>query len=159
MNRKEKEVIIDNVLSTFNKCSAVFVIDFKKINVFKVIAFKKSLFQVKGSVVVVKNSLLSLAAKKNNNLDKIAFSFKEQIALVYAFDDVFKTASVVNDFLKDSDSVYFKSGLIKDLKIESNDFNKISKVKSLSELHSQLCGMLKSSIARLVSVLMQISKK
>lgn len=159
MNKKEKEIIVNSVLHTLNRSSGLFVIDFKKINAFKVIALKKNLFKSNGKIVVVKNSLLSLAAEKNDNLRKIASSFQQQIALIYAFEDVFKTASVVNAFLKDATDIKFKAGLISDCELNKNIFEKIAKINSQSELHSQLCGMLKNPIASLISVLMQISKK
>ncbi len=159
MNKKEKEVIVNSVLSSLNKCSGVFVIDFKKINAFKVVAFKKDLFKTNSKIVVVKNSLLSLVAKKNDNLRKIESSFQQQIALIYSFDDVFKTASVVNSFLKDSKDINFKAGLINDFAISNEVFDKVSKVKSLGGLHSQLCGVLKNPIVNLISVLKQISEK
>jgi ribosomal protein L10 len=159
MNKKEKEVIINNVLHSLHKCSGLFVVDFEKVNAFKVVELKKNLFKSNGQIVVVKNSLLSLAAKKDDNFKKIASSFQQQIALVYAFDDVFKTASVVNAFLKDATTIKFKAGLINNMELSVGVFEKISKIKSQSELHSQLCGMLKNPIINLISVLMEISKK
>lgn len=159
MNKKQKQVIVNTVLHTLNKCAGVFVIDFKKINAFKIMALKKDLFKSNGKIVVVKNSLLSLAAEKNDNLKKIASSFQQQIALIYAFEDIFKTVSVVNVFLKDAKDIKFKAGLINDFQLSSSVFEKISKIKSQSELHSRLCGVLKNPIASLISVLMQISQK
>ena len=159
MNKQEKQIIINNVVHSMSRCSGVFVIDFKKINAFKIIALKKNLFKSNGKIVVVKNSLLSLAAEKNDNLKKIASAFQQQIALIYAFEDVFQTASVVNLFLRDTEGIEFKAGLINDFELNSGVFERISKIKSKSVLHSQLCGMLQAPIISLISVLMQISKK
>jgi large subunit ribosomal protein L10 len=159
MNKKEKQIVINNVLHSLDKCLGVFVVDFKGINAFKVVELKKNLFKANGEVVVVKNSLLSFAAQKNDNFRKIESSFNQQIALVYAYGDIFKTALVLSDFLQDAVNIKFKAGLINNTELNSRDFEKISKIKSQSELHSRLCGMLKNPIINLISVLMQISKK
>jgi ribosomal protein L10 len=159
MNKKEKEIIVNNVLHSLKKCTALFIVNFEKINAFKVVELKKSLFKSNGQIVVVKNSLLSLAAKKNDSFRTIASSFQQQIALIYAFDDVFKTASVVNAFLKESTNIKFKAGLINDVELSDRLFERVSKINSQNDLRSQVCGMLKNPIINLIAVLTQISKK
>jgi ribosomal protein L10 len=157
MKRSEKGIIINTVLQTFDKCNGVFVIDYQKINSSKVVLFKKQLVKLSGSIVVVKNSLLGLAAKQNENLKKISVCFQKQIALVYAFNDVFEVASAVNLFLKDV-NVSFKAGLIYGDALNRIDFEKISKINSQKGLYAQVCGVLQNPIVKLIVVLDQISK-
>jgi large subunit ribosomal protein L10 len=159
MNRKQKQIVINSVLHTIEKSFGLFVIDFKGVNAFALTAFKKKLFKANSKVSVVKNSLLSIAAKTDTNLEQIASNFEGQIALVYAFEDPFNTASVVDDFLKNAKDINFKVGLIQNNKINSSAFEKISKIKSYKDLQAQLCGMLKGPIVNLIGTLMQISKK
>jgi ribosomal protein L10 len=158
MKKQEKEVIINNVLNTVSKSTGLFVIDFKKINSFKIVSLKKQLFKSNGSMVVVKNSLLFLAAKQNSNLEKISSSFQQQIALIYSFGDVFEVAGIVNEFLKDS-QVGFKVGLINDSKLNIGVFEKISKISSQKNLYARVCGVLRNPIVNLISTLIEISKK
>lgn len=159
MNRKEKQIVINSVLHTIEKSFALFVIDFKGVNAFALTTFKKKLFKTNSKVSVVKNSLLSIAAKTDTNLEQIVSNFQGQIALVYAFEDLFNTASIVDDFLKNAKDINFKVGLIQNNKINRDDFYKISKIKSHKDLQAQLCGMLRSPIVNLIGTLIQISKK
>lgn len=159
MNRKQKEVIIKNILDTFEKSKAVFIVDFQKVNSTQTTSLRKMLSAVAGKLTVVKNSLLILAAKQNNSLAELNPFFKNQIALVYAFQDVMKTASMVRSFLKNTDdTVNFKIGFM-EKKIDKNYFEKLSLFQSEKEIYSRLCGSLKSPMTNLVFTLKQISEK
>lgn len=158
MNRKQKEVIVNQVLDSFNKSKGLFIIDLKKINATQAVLLKKQLFNSNSKLVVVKNSLLDLAAKKNLILGQLSSYFKDQIALIYAFEDIMKTATVVSSFLKNIEEVNFKVGLANKV-IHKDRFEKLAKMNSQSNLYAVLCGGLKAPIVNLVFVLKQISEK
>lgn len=159
MNRKQKETVVSNFLNVINTSKGVFVIDFVGIDSFKLTAFKKKLFTVDSKMMVVKNSLLRIAAKNNDALSKISAEFMNQIALVYAFKDPFVTANALNVFLKDMKNIQFKSGLLGNFLVEKGKFQKIANISSEKMLYAQLCGVIINPIVKLVSVLGQIAEK
>lgn len=159
MNRREKEVVVGTVLETFSRSKGIFVVNFKNINVSLTTALRKKLVPVDGKLIVVKNSLLHLAAQKNSALSQLGSFFKDQIALVYAFGDLFQTVSLVNGFLKSVEVVEgFKAGFVEKI-ILKKDFDKLAAFKSEKEVYAKLCGILKGSIANLVFTLKQVAEK
>jgi large subunit ribosomal protein L10 len=159
MNRKQKETVVSNFLNVVNTSKGVFVIDFVGIDSFKLTAFKKKLFTVDSKMMVVKNSLLRIAAKNNDALGKISSEFMNQIALVYAFKDPFVTANTLSVFLKDMKNIQFKSGLLGNVLVKKEEFQKIGNISSEKMLYAQLCGLILNPIVKLVSVLNQIAEK
>lgn len=159
MNRKQKEIVIHNFLGTFNLAKSVFVIDFVGVDSYKVTAFKKKLFGINSKMMIMKNSLLKIAAKENPVFGKISGSFVNQIALVYALKDSFATANALNVFIKNMKNINFKLGLFENSLIEESAFNKIANLTSEKTLYAQLCGVIRNPIIQLVYIFNQIVEK
>jgi large subunit ribosomal protein L10 len=159
MNKKEKQIIVNSVLDSFSKSKGLFIVNFKDVDSFRTSDLRKDLFRVNGKLVVVKNSLLRLAAQKNDGLSQLNQFFKDQIALVYAFGDLFQTVSLVDGFLKKQEAeAGFKVGFVEKV-ILKDRFHALSKVKTEKEVYGKLCGSLKAAIVNLVFTLKQVGEK
>lgn len=159
MNKREKQIIVNNVLGDFSKSKGLFIVNFKDVDSFRTVDLRKDLFKANGKLVVVKNSLLRLAAQKNSSLLELNGFFKDQVALIYVFGDLFKTVSLVDGFLKKQESEgSFKVGFVEKV-ISSNDFQKLSRIKTEKEVYAKLCGSLKAGIVKLVFTLKQVGEK
>lgn len=159
MNKKEKQVIVNSVLDSFSKSKGLFIVNFKDVNSLHATNLRKNLFRANGQLVVVKNSLLRLAAQRNNALSQLNEFFKEQVALVYAFGDLFQTVSLVDGFLKKLEcQVGFKVGFVEKV-ISKDRFQQFSVIKTEKEVYARLCGSLKAAIVNLVFTLKQVGEK
>lgn len=159
MNKVLKGNIINSFLQDY-KCSVgLFVVNFSRIKVSDVVGFRKLLSGKNAKIFVMKNSLLRRCADQVTSLGVIKEQFSDQIALVAAFQDPFDVAKELDAFIKKFESIKFKSGVLNGVAVDSMQFSKVAKIGSVKVLQSQLCGMLKNPISKLLVVLSQIAKK
>jgi ribosomal protein L10 len=158
MKRPEKQKIIDNFLKSFNLSESTFIVACPRLNAAKTSILKKKLYVAGGKITVIKNSLLRIIARDNEDMRSFADYFKNQIAVVFAFKNTSGVAAAIKASGYGEDIV-FHSGVVNKSVIDVKKFEFISSIPSESVLKSRLCGVLQGPIVKLIFILKQISEK
>ena len=153
MKKSEKKLIIDDVVKSFQSSEGVFVVDCGNINAAKTASLKKQLHAAKGRLSVVKNTLLKLAAQKNEGLNKLTSFFTNQIAIIYAFENISSVASIIKQFSDKTSVINVQAGIVENKIIDAEKFNFIANMPSKDILYAQLCGVLQAPIVQIIRCL------
>lgn len=158
MNRNEKKNIIESISKSFSECEAAFILSCPDLNVEKTQDLKRKLYSINGKMIFAKNTLLKLAAKENDSMGAIADCFTKKIAIVFAF----KNASGVAAAIKSSGygkDIAFNAGIFLKKSLSVSKFEFLSNIPSDKILKSNVCGVLKMPMVKLVYVLSKIIEK
>ena len=114
---------------------------------------RNSLLNIGSNLMVIKNSVARRLFKPYQDL----FSqISGPCGLIFVNKDLISTSRVVYDFVKEKPNLEVKIGVLRDRIISVKEIEALSKIQSLSVLHSKLVGGLKSPIFGLVFSLKQI---
>ena len=95
MNRRENEVVIKNLVHSFNNSEASFIVQCN-MNAQELQNFKKILKRETGAVMqVAKNTLLHIASESSPVMQKMKPFFEKQIALVFASQNGTSVAALI----------------------------------------------------------------
>lgn len=161
MTKGQKVKKGQEVIDLFASYKAVFVVDCDKFDAGKTQAFRKKLFSVDGRMMVVKNTVLKIAANNSSSdrMKQLASQFNKQIALIFAKENVAGVASLMKDYGFGKD-VPVRGGAFDEFVFGKEKFEFFSSIPSVSVLHARLCGVLKfGTVGRLISVMHQIANK
>tara|TARA_B110000467_G_C18224171_1_gene424827 strand:- start:367 stop:891 length:525 start_codon:yes stop_codon:yes gene_type:complete len=143
---------VEQLTDKLSKAKSIYFTDYLGLNVSDVTALRKKFFEKNVEYLVVKNTLLKIASKKNDiNLSNDLFAGSTAIALSY--DEPVAAAKVIKGFLKDHDLPTVKGLVFEGAYHEANQFEKIANLPSKEESLTILAIMLNSPMQNLVNVL------
>lgn len=155
MLKKDKKVLVENLGKTLQDAKSVILVNYQGLNVKSQQELKSRLEEVNAKMVVVKNTLLKIAAD-NAKLDSQAFNnevLQGQTALVIAFGDSVAPVQVIGKFAKELELPKFKVGIIEGNFSDAEGLQKISTLPSKDILYSQVLGSLISPMYGLTGTL------
>ncbi len=117
---------------------------------------RNSLSEVDSSLIVIKNSVGKRILETHQDLQS---RIAGPCGLIFVRRDLISTIRVVYEFIKKNANLEVKVGFLKDRIITEDEAKALSKIPSLSSLHSQVVGGLKSPITSIVFSLKQILNK
>lgn len=153
MNRSEKQQLIDELHTEFEKSPHAILVDYRGLSVPAVTEFRRKVRQSGSAYRVVKNSLARRAAK-GTPLEKLDASFEQMTAVAYNGDDPVGLAKVLVAFAKDHPSLVVKGGIVSGSQLlDSEGVKALSSMPSLPELRASLLGLLQAPASKLVRLL------
>ena len=155
MNKQEKIDLVKSLGSTLKEASSVVLVNFAGLSVSSQQALKKQLKEVDADMVVVKNTLIKLAAK-DANLDEKTVSdevLTGQTALVVSKNDPIAAIQVLGKFIKENNVPEFKVGIVEGSFQDAQGLSKLSTLPGKDALLGQVLGSLMSPSYGLVGVL------
>jgi large subunit ribosomal protein L10 len=153
MNRTEKQQLIDELHSEFEKSPHAILVDYRGLSVPAVTEFRRKVRQSGSGYRVVKNSLARRAVK-GTPLEKLDASFEEMTAVAFTGDDPVGLAKVLMAFAKDHPSLVVKGGIVSGSQLlDSAGVKALSSMPSLPELRASLLGLLQAPASKLVRLL------
>ena len=117
----KKAAIVDEVSEKFTAAASVVVVDYRGLTVDEVTRLRKQLRDANVEMKVIKNSILSRAAKKAG-LEGMDEVFTGPTAVAFSNEDVVAPAKIMDEFAKEAKALEIKGGIIE------------GKVSSLEEL-------------------------
>ena len=119
LTRANKESIVSGLKSDFEKAQAVFLTNLIGVKSNDANAIRKSIRDVKGKVVITRNSLIEIAAK-GTQCESILKDLKGPNAVAIAYEDAAAVAKCLKDAGKDNELIELRSGVLdgKDLSVE-----------------------------------------
>jgi large subunit ribosomal protein L10 len=156
MNRKEKEIAVQQLHQNFNDSSGAFLVKYKGLSVADMQSLRKQLRDCGARVRVAKDRLVKLAVKETPAEELNSF-LTDQLAVIFA-DDSSAAAKVVYDFSKDS-TLHIVAGVVEKSLFDKEKIERLAALPSRDVLLSQLCGVLKATISNLARAVSLVAEK
>src|SRR5699024_8452909 len=103
----KKAVLVEEVTEKFKAAASVVIVDYRGLTVDEVTRLRKQLRDAGVEIKVIKNSILSRAAKAAGleGLDEV---FTGPTAVAFSNDDVVAPAKIIDEFAKDAKALEVK---------------------------------------------------
>ncbi len=152
MNKQEKTQEIDRLLGILNANTKIYLADCSSLSVEKVNQLRRSCFEKKVSMSVVKNTLLAKALERANdsNLAQLIPALKGQTALILT-ETSNVPAKLIKEFRKGGDKPKLKAAYVEEMVFIGDDkLDALVGLKSKNELIADVIAALKSPIQRVI---------
>ena len=153
MNRTEKQQLIDELHSEFERAPHAVIVDFRGLGVNAATEFRRKVRASGSSYRVVKNSL-ALRAVKDTPLEKLGSHFDGSTGVAYTGQDPVALAKLLMDLIKENPQIKLKGGLVAGSQVlDAEGVKALSTMPSLPELRAKLLGLMKAPAVKLVRLL------
>ncbi|HXM87151.1 MAG TPA: 50S ribosomal protein L10 [Solirubrobacteraceae bacterium] len=152
MNREQKAVAIEEIVTQIDESQAIFAVDYRGISVPQVAELRAKLRDADATFKVVKNSLTERAADQAG-----AETLKQYLAgptaLTFVRGDAATAAKAIADYAKATQLLPFKGGLMDGDTLDVEQIRSLSRLPSREVLYGQLVGVVASPVSGLVRTL------
>lgn len=155
LKKQEKIDLVKSLGSSLKDASSVVLVNFAGLSVSAQQDLKKQLKAVGADIVVVKNTLIKLAAKDAGIDEKTTADdvLVGQTALVISKDDPIVAIQILGKFIKENEVPQFKVGVVEGSFQDADSLSKLSTLPGKDALLGQVLGSLMSPSYGLVGVL------
>lgn len=143
---------VESLRQTIAAQKGAIVTEFKGLTVAEITSLRKKLREVNAEFRVVKNTLISLAAK-DTEFSALDDHFKGPTAVAFTYGDPVALAKAMKTFATASPKVTLKAGFLDGRALSAKDVEALADVPSREVLLGRLVGSLASPITGLVRVL------
>lgn len=158
MKRAEKEKIVTDLHQRLTQAKAVFITDFRGLNVESLNRLRRDLQQTGDEYQVVKNTLFNRASQETP-LASVESLFFGPCGITLSYKDPVASAKVLADFAKNRETFVFKGGVLEGKPISGEAILLLSKMPSREVLLGQVLSSLIAVPTGLVSTLAGIIQK
>jgi large subunit ribosomal protein L10 len=135
------------------KAKAVFLADFRGLNVEKITTLRDDLRKASVEYKVVKNTLLELACRDTAN-DVLKPHFAGPTAIALSYDDPVAAAKVLSRYAKEKDTPFtLKAAMLSGKPIDVAGIHALAELPSREVLIAKMLGTLNAPITNFVGVL------
>ena len=152
MNKSEKTEMINQLVEKLNANTKIYLADCSTLTVEKVNAFRRSCFEKKVSITVVKNTLLAKAIERANDskLAELIPALKGETALMFS-ETSNAPAKLIRDFRKKDSKPALKGAYVEEtIYLGDNNLESLASLKSKNELIADVIFLLQSPISRVI---------
>ncbi|HIY57538.1 MAG TPA: 50S ribosomal protein L10 [Candidatus Tetragenococcus pullicola] len=154
----KKAAIVDEVTEKFNAASSIVVVDYRGLTVEQDTSLRKQLREAGVEMHVIKNSILSRAAKAAG-LDEMDDVFKGPTAVAFSNEDVVAPAKVIAEFAKDAPALEIKGGVIEGKVSSVEELNNLAKLPNREGLLSMLLSVLQAPVRNVAYAVKAVAEK
>ena len=141
----KKAQLVTEVAEQFKNASSVVVVDYLGITVEQATNLRSELRKAGVQFAVVKNSILSRAAKEAG-LEGMDDVFKGPSAVAFSNDDVVAPAKILADFAKKVEALEIKAGVVEGKVSSKEEIEALAKLPSREGLLSMLLSVLQAPV-------------
>jgi large subunit ribosomal protein L10 len=152
LNKKQKQKIIDDLKEMFSRQKAIILIGITGLKVKDIFSLRKKIKLIDGNLKVAKKTLMKIVFKENN-LEFDKDKFKEEVALVFGFNDEISIAKTIYQFSKENEKLKILGGYFGNGFKEAEKIIILAELPSKKELMAKLVWGLKSPISNFVNAL------
>lgn len=152
MNKQEKTQEIERILGLLNANTKIYLADCSSLTVEKVGQLRRSCFDKKVTMQVVKNTLLAKALERANDskLTELIPALKGETALMFA-EVSNAPAKIIKEFRKGGDKPKIKAAYVEEMIFIGDDkIDALAGLKSKNELIGDIIGLLQAPIQRVI---------
>ena len=141
----KKAQLVDEVAEKFQAAASVVVVDYRGLTVDEVTRLRKQLRDNNVEMKVIKNSILSRAAKQVGleGLDEV---FTGPTAVAFSNEDVVAPAKIIDEFSKDAKALEIKGGIIEGKVSSVDEMVALAKLPNREGLLSMLLSVLQAAV-------------
>lgn len=153
MNKESKQQVVTELHEKLQRAKAVFLADFRGMNVGKATELRNELRKAAVEYKVVKNTLLELASRETDKESLRPF-FTGPTAVALSYDDPVAAAKVLSKFAKEQQATFkLKGGVLTGKAISVPDIQALADLPSREVLLAKLLGSMQAPAANFVGVL------
>lgn len=152
-----KKQIVQELVEKFNQSASVVVVDYRGVSVAQITKLRKELREAGVEYMVVKNTLLTIAAKEAG-YEGITSMFKGVTAIAFSREDVVAPAKIIGKFIKDNKIMEVKGGLLEGDILDAAGVTALGDLPSKEALLAQVASCFQAPIQKMAYVLEEIRK-
>ena len=153
----QKKAQVSELAEKFKKSKMIVLAEYRGINVEDDAKLRKTLRESGNEYKVLKNSIISHAAKEAG-IEGIG-ELEGPTAVAISYDDYVAPVKALNDYAKDNEFYKIKSGIMDQKVVEVAEVKKLASLPSKDTLYSMLASALLGNIRNLAVVLDQTREK
>lgn len=154
----KKAAIVEEVTEKFKTAASVVIVDYRGLTVDEVTKLRKQLRDANVEIRVIKNSILSRAAKAAGleGLDEV---FTGPTAVAFSNEDVVAPAKIIDEFSKEAKALEIKSGIIEGKVSTLEEVTALAKLPSREGLLSMLLSVLQAPVRNVAYAINAVAEK
>lgn len=154
----KKETLVQAAAEKFESAASVVIVDYRGLTVEEVTNLRKQLRDAGVEMKVIKNSILSRAAKKVG-LDGLDEVFTGPTAVAFSNDDVVASAKIIDEFAKDAKALEIKGGVIEGKVSSVEQITALAKLPNREGLLSMLLSVLQAPVRNVAYAVKAVAEK
>ncbi|OOP47919.1 50S ribosomal protein L10 [Enterococcus faecalis] len=154
----KKETLVQAAAEKFESAASVVIVDYRGLTVEEVTNLRKQLRDAGVEMKVIKNSILSRAAKKVG-LDGLDEVFTGPTAVAFSNDDVVAPAKIIDEFAKDAKALEIKGGVIEGKVSSVEQITALAKLPNCEGLLSMLLSVLQAPVRNVAYAVKAVAEK
>ncbi|EMW9184668.1 MAG: 50S ribosomal protein L10 [Enterococcus faecalis] len=154
----KKETLVQAAAEKFELAASVVIVDYRGLTVEEVTNLRKQLRDAGVEMKVIKNSILSRAAKKVG-LDGLDEVFTGPTAVAFSNDDVVAPAKIIDEFAKDAKALEIKGGVIEGKVSSVEQITALAKLPNREGLLSMLLSVLQAPVRNVAYAVKAVAEK
>lgn len=154
----QKAAHVQEVQEKFEKAKSVVFFDYRGLTVAEVTELRAAMRAENVEYEVIKNNIVSRAAKASGVDENVDEMLKGTIAYAFGYQDEVAPARILKSFIKKFKKCEFKGGVIDGKLTSAADIDAIAELPGREVLISRLLGSLLAPVSKFVMVLDQIGK-
>ncbi|EAE3637360.1 50S ribosomal protein L10 [Enterococcus faecalis] len=154
----KKESLVQEAAEKFESAASVVIVDYRGLTVEEVTNLRKQLREAGVEMKVIKNSILSRAAKKVG-LDGLDEVFTGPTAVAFSNDDVVAPAKIIDEFAKDAKALEIKGGVIEGKVSSVEQITALAKLPNREGLLSMLLSVLQAPVRNVAYAVKAVAEK
>jgi large subunit ribosomal protein L10 len=153
LNKESKQQVVTEIHDKLKRAKAVFLADFRGMNVEKATGLRDELRKADVEYKVVKNTLLELASRETDK-ESLSAHYVGPTAIALSYDDPVSAAKVLSRFAKESQAIFrLKAGVLSGKLISVAEIQALAELPSREVLIAKLLGTMQAPTANFVGVL------
>ena len=153
MNKENKQQVVTELHEKLLRAKAVFLADFRGMNVGKATDLRNELRKASVVYKVVKNTLLDLASRETDK-EPLSSQYAGPTAIALSYDDPVSAAKVLSRFAKEQQATFkLKGGILSGKVISVADIQALADLPSREVLLAKLLGTIQAPTTNFVGVL------
>ena len=154
----KKAAIVEEVTEKFKTDASVVIVDYRGLTVDEVTKLRKQLRDANVEIRVIKNSILSRAAKAAGleGLDEV---FTGPTAVAFSNEDVVAPAKIIDEFSKEAKALEIKGGIIEGKVSTLEEVTALAKLPSREGLLSMLLSVLQAPVRNVAYAINAVAEK
>jgi large subunit ribosomal protein L10 len=153
LNKEDKKQVVAELHDKLQRAKAVFLADFRGMNVGKATGLRDELRKANVEYKVVKNTLLDLASRETDK-ESLSPHYIGPTAIALSYDDPVAAAKVLSRFAKEQQAAFrLKAGVLSGKVISVADIQALADLPSREVLIAKLLGTMQAPATNFVGVL------
>lgn len=152
-----KKAVVAELVEKFKNANTVVVVDYRGLTVAQATKLRKELREAGIDYRVVKNTLLTIAAKEAG-YEELTPLFKGVTAIAFGAEDVVAPAQIITKFSKDNKVIEVKGGILEGKVLDQVGVQALGDLPSKEVLLAQVASCFQAPIQRMAYVLEEIRK-